>query len=170
MKSTKLSKGVSWNDELIKRKNLQLFGVIALLIFATLNFVLSRKIVFGDATIRYTLCRYVIIFEDNGILCAHDIINPNDYSEYMHNGLEVHFIGTQLPGIWGSKIYLLYIIEPNEFPSIYLILLKWVVISLSYLIGIFGIFYLLYKLMMIKDKRIYLKRSNVFKLYKNLYH
>ncbi|MFX1326664.1 MAG: hypothetical protein ACFE91_00780 [Promethearchaeota archaeon] len=172
MNSAKLSKKIRGNDELIKRKNKQLFGVIALLIFTTLNLVLSRKIVYGEARIKSSSQYYsgnFIIFEDNGRWYAYKIINPYDYSEYMQDGLVVHFIGIQFPSLRGLEIYLLYIVKPNEFPSIYLILLKWVVISLGYLIGIFGILYLLYKLLMIKDRRIYLKRSNIFILYSSFY-
>jgi len=167
MSTTELSKGVRGNDELIKIKNKQIFSIIALFIIITLCFVLSRNFMYGDGTIRYTYSSgvgYYIEYDNNGMCCAYDITNPDDYSEYMQDGLEVKFIGVfRATRGFIPSIHLIYVIEPNEFPPISLILLKWAVIFLVCIIGIFGIIYLLYKVFMFKDKRIYLKSSNVLK-------
>jgi hypothetical protein len=124
---------------------------------------LSKKFIYGKATIRYTSLHpgYFIVFDDSSCSSVFDIANPDDYPEYMQNGFEVNAIGIfHSSGIWYPSIYLLYIIEPNEFPPISLILLKLAAIFLVCLIGVFGIIYLFYKMLMFKDKRIYLKSSN----------
>ncbi|MFX0027451.1 MAG: hypothetical protein ACFE8M_13700 [Candidatus Hermodarchaeota archaeon] len=167
MSTTELSKEVRGNDELIKIKNKQLFSVIAMFIIISLCFVLSKKFIYGKATIGYTPLSgtgYYIVFDDSSV---YDIANPDDYSAYMQDGLEVNAIGVfRATKGFAPSIYLLYVIEPNKFPPISLILLKWAVIFLICLIGVFAIIYLLYKVLMIKDKRIYLKNSIGFKVSK----
>jgi hypothetical protein len=170
MSTTELSKRVRGNDELIKIKNKQIFTVIAFCIIISLCFILSKKFIYGKATIRGTSLRpgYLIVFDDSSCSSVCVIANPDDYPEYMQNGLEVNAIGIfHSSGIGRSCyghciniIYLLHVVEPNEFPPISLVLLKLAGIFLVCLIGVFGITFLLYKILMFKDKRIYLKSSN----------
>ncbi|MFX0081632.1 MAG: hypothetical protein ACFE94_07760 [Candidatus Hodarchaeota archaeon] len=160
---TELSKFVRENGELIKIKNKQVFGFFALLIIIPLCLVLSCKFMWGEGTIRYSQWGYFIDLDDTGnfdccatkITYRYHIINHEDYPEYMQDGLEVHFIGVLKPDMYGDGMYLLYVIGPNEFPPIFLVFLGWAAIFL----GLFGILFLLYKVLMIKDKRIYLKSS-----------
>jgi len=173
MSTTELSKGVRGNDELIKIKNKQIFSVIAFCIIISLCFILSKKFIYGKATIRGTSLRttyrpgYLIVFDDSSCSSVFVIANPDDYPEYMQNGLEVNAIGIfHSSGIGRSCyghciniIYLLHVVEPNEFPPISLVLLKLAAIFLVCLISLFGIIFLLYKILMFKDKRIYLKSS-----------
>ncbi len=163
MSTTELSRGIRENDELIKLKNKQLFSIIAMFIIISLSFVLSKNFIYGKATIKHTSFypRYFIIFDDSTVF---DIANPNDYPEYMKNGLEVNAIGIfHASGIYNPSIYLLHVVEPNEFPPISLILLKLAAIFFVCLIGVFGILYLIFKMLMFKDKRIYLKSSKISK-------
>jgi len=168
MSTTELSKGVRENEELIKIKNKQIFSVIALFIIISLSFVSSKNFIYGKATIRYTQLSgigYFIVFDDSSV---YDITNPDDYSEYMKNGLEVNAIGVFCAARgFAPSIYLLYVREPNEFPPISLVLLKWATIFLVCLICFFGIIYLLYKMLMFKDKSIYRKSSKSSNLRKD---
>ncbi|MFX1294806.1 MAG: hypothetical protein ACFFD2_08130 [Promethearchaeota archaeon] len=180
MSTTELSKGVSGNNEQIKIKNRQLFSVIALCIIISFFFALRGNFIYGEGTIKrgvMTGNRYYITYHK---YCSYYITNPEAYSEYMQNGLRVKFIGVISlipPGFFPAqvlpklfpRIHLLYVRELNEFPPISLMLLIWVLIYLACIVGIFGIIYLLYKVFMIKDKRIYLKGSKSSNLMKKTY-
>ncbi len=170
MSTTELSKEVRGNDELIKIKNKQVFSVFIMFIIILLCFVLRGNFLYGEGTIKGGVGiisdRYFLVYHTHS---SYYITNPEAYSEYMQNGLEVEFIGaiSHTPGyfpaqvipIFFPRIHLLYVREHNEFLPISLMLLLWELIYLACIVGIFGIIYLLYKILMFKDKRMYLKSS-----------
>ena len=168
MNWTELEKKGRKIEDLIKSKNSQIFSVFA--VFITLSFVgITSGRFFGyiyvKGTVGHTgLSMVGYYIHIKGSDQSYDICNTGDFSDYMQDGMEVTFVGTASAECRGflPSINLIYIEDASVAPPIPLILLKILAPFFILQIGMYGILIILYKLVMFKDKRLYLRSSKTY--------